>query len=340
MKKYLLSESSNFYKANLHCHTTFSDGRLTPAEVKDYYQSLGYSIVAYTDHDILIAHDELSDDRFLALHGYEIEVTDNTVNQFVNQRHCHLCFIGIEPDNLTQPFWNSHYARIGNASKNAHLVKFDESEKPFDQIYDSECINTMIKGCREKGFFVTYNHPVWSLESYPEYMSYNGMHAMEIFNGDCIAAGFQEYNPMVYDDMLRGGKRIYCIGADDNHNHASRDSRRYDSGWAWTVINADSLDYRTVTKALEDGRFYASEGPEIYELWYEDGMVHIRCSDADHITCNYFNRSAEVTYSEFGEPLDEATFSAPSDRTYFRITVTDRRGKKACTNAYFMSDLI
>jgi NAD-dependent SIR2 family protein deacetylase len=73
------------------------------------------------------------------------------------------------------------------------------------------------------------------------------------------------------------------------------------------VINADSLDYRTVTKALEDGRFYASEGPEIYELWYEDGMVHIRCSDADHITCNYFNRSAEVAYSEFGEPLDEAT---------------------------------
>ena len=30
MKKFLLPENGNFYKANLHCHTTISDGRLTP----------------------------------------------------------------------------------------------------------------------------------------------------------------------------------------------------------------------------------------------------------------------------------------------------------------------
>ena len=34
MKKYLLPENSNFYKANLHCHTTISDGRLTPEEIE------------------------------------------------------------------------------------------------------------------------------------------------------------------------------------------------------------------------------------------------------------------------------------------------------------------
>ena len=78
MKKYLLPESGNFYKANLHCHTTFSDGRLTPAEVKELYKSLGYSIVAYTDHDILIPHDELNDGEFLALHGFEMEINDPT----------------------------------------------------------------------------------------------------------------------------------------------------------------------------------------------------------------------------------------------------------------------
>ena len=53
MKKYLLPESGNFYKANLHCHTTLSDGRLTPEEIKELYKSQGYSIVAYTDHNIL-----------------------------------------------------------------------------------------------------------------------------------------------------------------------------------------------------------------------------------------------------------------------------------------------
>ena len=34
MKKYLLPQNGQFYKANLHCHTNFSDGKRTPAEVK------------------------------------------------------------------------------------------------------------------------------------------------------------------------------------------------------------------------------------------------------------------------------------------------------------------
>ena len=33
MIKHLLPGSGNFYKANLHCHTTISDGRKTPEEV-------------------------------------------------------------------------------------------------------------------------------------------------------------------------------------------------------------------------------------------------------------------------------------------------------------------
>ena len=34
MRKYLLPEGGNFYKANLHCHTVLSDGAMTPEEVK------------------------------------------------------------------------------------------------------------------------------------------------------------------------------------------------------------------------------------------------------------------------------------------------------------------
>ena len=76
MKQYLLPRDGQFYKANLHCHTNYSDGTLTPAQVKELYTSLGYSVVAFTDHDLLIAHDELNDDRFLALHGFEVEINE------------------------------------------------------------------------------------------------------------------------------------------------------------------------------------------------------------------------------------------------------------------------
>ena len=38
MKKYLLPNDWNFYKANLHCHSTWSDGKHTPAELKELYK--------------------------------------------------------------------------------------------------------------------------------------------------------------------------------------------------------------------------------------------------------------------------------------------------------------
>ena len=55
MKKYLISKEGQFYKANLHCHTTVSDGVMTPQEVKDYYKERGYSVVAITDRSYSLA---------------------------------------------------------------------------------------------------------------------------------------------------------------------------------------------------------------------------------------------------------------------------------------------
>ena len=67
MRKYLLPKDGNFYKANLHCHTTVSDGLWTPEETKKNYMEQGYSIVAFTDHDVMIPHPELEDESFLPL---------------------------------------------------------------------------------------------------------------------------------------------------------------------------------------------------------------------------------------------------------------------------------
>ena len=39
------------HKANLHTHTTVSDGRMNPHEVIDRYHALGYTVLALTDHN-------------------------------------------------------------------------------------------------------------------------------------------------------------------------------------------------------------------------------------------------------------------------------------------------
>lgn len=61
-----------FYKANLHCHTVISDGKLTKEQIKEEYQKRGYSIVAFTDHRTYGYHPELTDENFIALAGIEV----------------------------------------------------------------------------------------------------------------------------------------------------------------------------------------------------------------------------------------------------------------------------
>lgn len=77
MKKYLLNPNGKQYKANLHCHSTISDGRLTIEQLKEEYMKRGYSIIAYTDHETYGYHEHLTDENFLALAGYEAGVIEN-----------------------------------------------------------------------------------------------------------------------------------------------------------------------------------------------------------------------------------------------------------------------
>jgi YbbR domain-containing protein len=75
------------------------------------------------------------------------------------------------------------------------------------------------------------------------------MNAMEICNFGCVIAGYLDYAPQVYDDMLAHGKRIYCIATDDNHNRFPADHPRTGSFGGFTVIKAEKLDYETITVA-------------------------------------------------------------------------------------------
>lgn len=340
MKRFLLPESGTFYKANLHCHTNLSDGHLSPEEVKRIYKEQGYSIVAYTDHDLFIPHPELADPDFLPLHAMEMEINEETPLGWDHARSCHLCFIALKEDTVLQPCWHRSKYRFGNAPGNAHLARFDESLPDYERAYTPERINDMIRTCREQGFFVTYNHPTWSLEGYEQYIHLEGMQAMEICNYSCMVMGYEEYNPRVYDELLRAGKRLYCVATDDNHNHGTPGARTWDSFGGFTMIKAPSLQYEAVTAALENGDFYASQGPQIHSLYLEGDTVHIECSPADRINLHVATRRDRLLAAEPGAPVTHAAFQIHPDDGYFRITVTDAQGRHADTRAYFLDELL
>ncbi|MCR5149974.1 MAG: PHP domain-containing protein [Clostridiales bacterium] len=328
MKKFLISDKGTFYKANLHSHSTVSDGELTPLRIKELYQKNGYSIVAFTDHNRFVTHNDLTDSSFLALNGVENAADESGKGWF--NRCCDICFIALNSDRRIHPFQNENNV-IGDGEKS-----------PFETEYTSECVNMMIKKGVENGFFVTYNHPTWSLENYPRYMSYSGMHAMEIFNTSSFIDGYNEYNPDIYDDMLRGGKKLFCIATDDNHNRAPG-TCHWDSFGGFTMIKSPSLKYEDITGALLKGDFYSSRGPVINELWIDtdDGSVNIRCEKAKKIVCTRGGRRLRAIYAkeEGKEYLTGAKISVNRDDIYLRITVFDENGLTADTNAYFVKNM-
>ena len=332
MKKYLISPEGTFYKANLHCHTTWSDGAMTSEEIKNRYMEKGYSIVAFTDHCLMIPrHKELSDENFLALNAYENEIRSVDPEAPTRRRCCHLCFISLKEDNITMPYY-APQSLWGNGIKNASYARFNKDHTLEEWDYTPEFVNRVIRLAKQQGFFVTYNHPGWSVERYPQYSQYAGMDAMEIFNYDCILGGYGDHNPRVYEDFLELGQRIFAIGTDDCHLPIH-------VGGSWTMIKAPSLQYESVTNALVRGDFYASNGPEIQELWMEEGKVHIRNGEARRITCS-FPKRRPLILTAADMLLTEAEFPILPSDGWFRLTVEDENGCLAHTNAYFTDEVL
>ena len=332
----LLPLNGAFYKANLHAHSTESDGRLTPAELKEAYKAQGYSVLSITDHEFMLPHHDLSDPGFLMMTGFEMDFSEERRTYRQETKCCHLCFVALDAKIDLQPCF--HRTKYLSPEKIAR-AKFDPDEPDFEREYSPECINEAIRIGKEKGFFVTYNRPVWSLERYPEYSKYHGMHAMEISNYSSIVSGYDEYNPRVYEDFLHLGQRLFVQGTDDNHNRQQPDHPKWDSFGGFTVIKAPRLDYESIASALLAGHFYASQGPEIRALWMDDDILHVECSPAVRIYCITKSRSSMAGYGENGAPATAAEFRIRPDDGYFRISVQDEKGLRADSNAYFTDEL-
>ena len=191
----------------------------------------------------------------------------------------------------------------------------------------------MISFARKKGFFITYNHPSWSLENYEQYIGYDGLNAVEVYNHSVERLGFQSTATYAYDDMLRVGKKVFAVASDDNHN------KRDDSFGGFVMIKAKELKYDTIMQALFNGSFYASTGPEFDEIYIDNNEIHIYCSSVSSINLTTDCRISKCIYAQNGNTINEAIIPLDFECNYFRITIKDSFGNYAYTNPFFIKEL-
>lgn len=317
-KQHLLPQEGAFYKANLHAHTTISDGRLTPQELKDAYKAKGYSIVAYTDHRQYRYHKELCDEAFLALAAYEVDINSwaDIPGDFSRIKTYHINLYDTNPE--------------VNAEQKA------ASPLPERRYRDIDYINGYLEQMNRLGFMACYNHPYWSLQNYDDYKNLRNCFAMEIYNHGCEIDGLYGFNPQSYDEMLRTGNRLFCLSTDDNHNSTPFDDPMCDSFGGFTMIKAREFSYAGVIEALQKGWFYSSMGPEIFEISVEDGQLTVRCSPVEKLFVITEGRNCYKKLAKPGETVTEATFPLDGKEGYIRVQVRDGKGLYACSNAYFL----
>lgn len=332
--KQLLPQVKQYFKANLHCHSTVSDGKLTPAEVKELYKSKGFQILSITDHNIIADHSAMNEPDFLMLTGMEVNLHHPNYRPRFDGQAYHFNLIAKKPDLL----WTPGKAAERYPESRVYTEKMVCEE--MDMSHTPEAANAMIAKANEKGFLVIYNHPVWSCHSYPHYAPLKGLWAMELRNSACCCEGINENNPQILKDLWNLGNKLYPVGADDMHRDRS-------AGLSWIMVGAQQLQYGSVIEALEKGDFYMSCGPEITGLSITGNILRITCSDASCITLETHGRLARRKTAAEGSVIHEAEFDLlpyfekyrePS--MYIYLTVTAADGSYAATRAYYLDELI
>jgi len=327
-----ISKDDLQFKANLHSHTTLSDGKLTPEQCVQAYKSRGYQILALTDHEAPYSHQHYTTDDFLMLTGYEAYIRPSaecTLDWFGPEIHLNL--FAREADNLTFVGFDPKFCKY---LPKEYLDSIPKISNLGPRQYNIAYIQSFINAAIANGYLVSYNHPCWSMEQQEMVLQLDGCFSLEVFNTGSMKINGIEENMALYDALLRRGKLLYLHGADDNHNAVPIENYLSDSFGAWTMVIASELKYSSVIAALEQGRFYASTGPMIYELKIRNNHVWLSCSDAVRITMHMSPKYCQNVWNADGSELNCAEFHIPDNAPYVYFSVFDKCGGKAHTRAF------
>lgn len=331
----------NQYKANLHCHSTLSDGALTPEELKEAYKGMGYSILSITDHERPHDHSNMTEEDFLLLTGYEAYIRPGEgcrYNEYQPEIHINLLAKNPHNEEIIE-FEDCCVKYVKDPAEKAAIKRYKGREG--HRVYTAEYINEFISIAKEAGYMVTLNHPTWSLEQNEEVYKYDGYFSMEICNFSAWQTGLHEYNGTLYDMLLRQGKHIGAHSADDNHNRYPLYSPSTDSFGGFTMLwtKDGKLTYEGVIEALEEKNFYSSMGPVIHSVEVENGIAKIKCSPVDRISLCFGSKDPRMVWKDTEDgTITEAEFVIPETAPYIRFNIQDSHGRFADTRGYFRDE--
>jgi hypothetical protein len=298
-------DARRFLRGNLHAHTRESDGDSTPERVTSWYADHGYAFLSITDHDKLVM--PAAPAGLALIPG--VELTSRA---------------------------GRRGARIP-VHVNAVCAASGAAGVTLDATPGVVLRATLAAGRATAGLLIV-NHP-----NFGEALDAADLLAAPSFEMLEIASG----HPGVHDDdapgrasaeelwdvLLSTGRRVLAVAVDDSHDFADHGEARR-PGRAWIEVWGAEPTAEGLCAALARGDFYASKGARLESLEVSGGTMTVTVAD-------WTRRSDRVEFIGAGGKVlavkreNPARFELPAGEPYVRVRVTQRRGRRAWSQAYF-----
>jgi len=286
------------YKAQLHCHTTESDGAWGPAAVAAEYDRLGFDVLAINDHDTMTTKPTPDPGGHSLLFLRSIEETFKVVS--FPKRAIHMTAIGT-------------------------TLRYPDSDGA------EPCGQTLIDA--QNGAFLTIAHPTyavanpWATIPDEDVVALDDYHAIEIRNTHCHRSGNEGMPESKWEVALNAGKRVWGVAVDDTHNYTGKPLLQ---GSSYCIVAADERTETAIMAALKAGNFYATEGPTL-SLTGDGSAFTIVTGVAATIT---WRGPAGVLRSVANSTED--IYTLPNETAWVRVIITrDSDGKQAWSQPLF-----
>lgn len=292
-------------KIGLHTHTTRSDGHKQPEEVIQLYASAGYDAIALTDHwQYGESYQALG---ITVISGCEYDVYGVT---------------GFQPgSNVKETF---HIVGIG-MSRDPEIpyeLKTDDSK------FIHERVKNIVRMIREADGIAVLAHPAWSLNTPEQIVSAGDFDAVEIYNSvsECGMSD-RPYSGLIVDMLAAKGVILPLLATDDTHYYNGDECK------GMVMVEADAAEKLGLVGAIRDGKFYATQGPEIHLERIAPDKVKLSCSPVEKIV---FLSNLQWTSGRVvrGKHLTEAIYTLKIDQqeSFVRAEVTDENGLMGWSN--------
>ena len=301
----------NWFKGNIHTHTTESDGDDTPENVVRWYRRHGYDFLVLSDHNHLTlfeyAEGRRRFKRPLMVPGEEVSLSIHE-----GRTPVHINAIGI-----------------------SRVVE------PIDAREIVPTLQANVDAIIEAGGLASINHPnhKWAFD-HEHIKQVEGATMVEIFNGHPAvnvqgAPGKPSYEE-IWDGVLSSGRMIFGVATDDSHNYKDFHPTKSNPGRGWIVVQAEALEVEALLEGISHGRFYASTGVELADLDQSPEAISLRvATEMDFIyTTAFIGHGGQVLQESTGP---DATYEPSGDEQYVRAVVRSSSGPKAWTQPVLIS---